>query len=110
MTAADDLAEFWVHTLLVETYLGIKGTGEPIFNPAEPVDGFLEEKRRLVRATASEQVVSSSTFYTDRGQALLFRNGSRVTLLDGVTTTVISCAVNDSGALDLPDHVAVYLA
>jgi hypothetical protein len=120
--SSDDLAEFWVHRLTVQPYLGTKGSGVPIYADAVDVEGFLERKRRLVRGADGNQIISESTFYapTTASSALLARSqvvlsarqdetGTWVTLTGEKPTTVISAGVNDSGPLDLPDHVAAVL-
>jgi hypothetical protein len=61
------LPKMWLqHTITVEPY---KGTGShgAVYGPAQPVDGFLEERTRLVRAPSGDEVTSSSTFYCRHG-------------------------------------------
>lgn len=105
-----ELGDFWVHTVTVETYLGVNGSGVKQYAAPVQPDGFLEAKRRLVRAEDGNQVVSESTFYSDLGNAALFTPASRVTLSGRpLPTTVITVDINDGQALDLPDHIAVAL-
>lgn len=105
-----DLGDFWVHTVSVNTYQGTTGAGVKSYAAPAARVGFVERKRRLVRDGNGTQVVSESTYYGDSGQAVDFPPQSQVTL-PGETkpTTVIVCAVNDGGDLDLPDHIAVAL-
>jgi len=112
--SADDLEEFYVHTVTVEPFLGTSGYGEDLFAPAVTLSPdtdngvFLDDSRHLVRDATGEQVVSESTLYTYPAAAALFNPGARVTA-NGVVSRVIRSNLNDSGTLDLPDHVAVSL-
>jgi len=118
--SAHDMAEFYVQTAVVETWLRTNGYGEDVF--AEPVtldpadtsthtggNGcWIDGSRKLVRSSTGEQVVSESTLYTYPDNAALFVPNSRVTIGDNVSR-VIRSNPNTSGDLDLPDHVAVSL-
>lgn len=105
-----ELGDFWVHQVTVETYLGTTGAGVKQYAAAVQADVFAERKRRLVRDGNGQQIVSESTLYGDVSLAPQFTPQTRVTLpAETKPTTVIVCAVNDSGDLDLPDHVAVAL-
>lgn len=112
--SADDMAEFYVHTATVETFLGSSGYGVDVFaapvilDPDEDNGCFIDGTRKLVRGKDGEQVVSESTLYTYPSNAALFLADSRVTTGDGVSR-VIKTNTNTSGDLDLPDHVAVSL-
>ncbi|PRB01755.1 hypothetical protein [Microbacterium sp. MYb64] len=107
-TDDDELAEFYVHSVLVETFLGTNGYGEDTFAPAVAVGGFLDDTRHLVRSQTAEQVVSEGQFYTRPENGALFPADSRVTV-DGVTSRVIRTNTNTSGNLDLPDHAVISL-
>lgn len=113
--SADELEDFYVHTVTVEPFLGTSGYGEDMFGPASTLSPdtengvFLDDSRKLVRDATGEQVVSESTLYTYPTAAALFNPGARVTSSAGVVSRVIRANVNDSGSLDLPDHVAVSL-
>lgn len=107
--SADDLEEFYVHTVTVEKSLGKSGYGVDLFDPPVTVQGFLDGTRHLVRNKDGDQVVSESTFYTYPSNGALFNPAARVTDSVGVVSRVIKTNVNDSGDLDLPDHVAVSL-
>lgn len=118
--SADDLADFYVHTAIVETYEGTNGYGEDVFadpvtlDPADvsvhPLGNgcWIDDSRKLVRNSTGEQVVSESTLYTYPSNAALFTPDSRVTV-NGAVSRVIKVNSNTSGDLDLPDHVAVTL-
>ncbi|MGH3704201.1 MAG: hypothetical protein ACRDT9_06185 [Agromyces sp.] len=110
--SASELDEFYVHTLTVETFEGTNGYGEDVFSaPAvlAPPDGcFIEPKRRLVRSSTGEQVVSETTVYTYPGNAAKFTPGSRVTI-GGAVSRVLTVSLLESGDLDLPDHCVINL-
>lgn len=107
-SSGDDLEEFYVHTVLVETYQGTNGYGEDKFASSVAVAGFLDDSRKLIRSLTGEQVISESQFYTHPENGALFTADSRVTV-DGVVSRVIRTNVNTSGDLDLPDHAVVSL-
>lgn len=108
--SASELDEFYVHTVTVETFQGTSGSGTDLFSaPAILTNGcFIEPKRRLVRDSTGEQVVSETTVYTYPTNAALFTPNSRVTV-NGNVARVITVAPFDSGDLDLPDHVVINL-
>lgn len=100
--------EFMVHEVTVETKAGEDSWGNVNTVTSDPVPGFLDDSRALVRNANGDQVVSESTFYTSKEHAALFAPESLVNLPDRVST-VIRCKVADSGPLELPDHIAVTL-
>ncbi len=106
--SAQDMAEFYVHTVTVEMFLDTSGYGVDLFSAPVNILGFADDTRKLIRNGAGEQVVSESTVYTYPVNAPLFVADSRVTI-GGNISRVIKTNTNDSGALDLPDHVAVSL-
>lgn len=97
-----------IHPVTVETYLGEDSWGNTFSPASEPVFGFFEDKRQLVRAASGDQVVSESTFTTGKEHEALFKPESLVTYR-GASSTVISCGFHDSGGMDLPDHITVTL-
>lgn len=113
--SAADIADFFWDTATVETYSGTNGVGQDTFAAAvtlSPTNGtgvFSENTRKMVRTANGEQVISETTLYTYVGAAGLFTPNSRVTFADGTVTRVIKANQNNSGPLDLPDHVAVNL-
>jgi hypothetical protein len=129
--SSDDLADFWIHQVIVQTYLGVTGRGEKKYADPVPVDGFLSRRRRYVRGASGDQVTSESSFSADVVHDATLAPESLVTFDangdpfgagtfgaddfgglgndDGVTTTIISRATSLSGALDLPDRVKVFL-
>jgi hypothetical protein len=104
----EDFEEFMVHTVTVETKSGEDPWGNTNTALSDPITGFLDDTRQLVRSVSGDQVVSESTFYTGKEHAHLFLPESLVHLPDRVST-VIRCKKADSGPLDLPDHIAVTL-
>jgi hypothetical protein len=122
--SADDMADFYVHTAKVETFLS-RGSNGNLYGPpvilspdSTPPNGvFADDSRKLVRSKDGSQVVSETTLYTSPVNARLFKPGSRVTILNDaddddlapIAAYVIKANSNTSGDLDLPDHVAVSL-
>lgn len=106
--SADELADFYVHTVTVATFLGTNGLGADTFSPATDVLGFMELSRRLVRNAGGEQVISESTLYTDPANASAFLPNSKVTYGGSVSRVILAKAA-DSGSLDLLDHLIVAL-
>lgn len=97
-----------IHPVQVETKAGEDPWGNTNTVLSEPVLGFLDDSRELVRNAAGDQVVSESTFYTGKEHKALFVPESLVHLPDRVAT-VIRCKTADSGPLQLPDHISVTL-
>lgn len=124
------ISRFFVHTVIVETWLGTGANGDVYQAPAV-VQGFLEGKTVLVRDSTGQQVVAQSTFYCSVTDGAAFTPDSRVTvaspgsLAPSLTLTdsgtlvpstvgdrivhVINQNVNDAPGLGLPDHSAIYL-
>lgn len=112
----NDFDDFFVHTASVETWLGTGSNGD-IFATPVTVACFADDSRKLVRDKDKQQVISETTLYTSITHTALFVEGSRVTVLGdsdgdepaGRAAFVIKVNANDSGTLDLPDHLAVSL-
>jgi hypothetical protein len=100
--------EFMVHEVTVETHAGEDPFGNVHTITSDPISGFLDDSRALVRNASGDQVVSESTFYTGKEHQSVFLPESLVNLPDR-TATVIRCKLADSGPLGLPDHIAVVL-
>jgi hypothetical protein len=94
------------HRVTVEPFLGNSSTG-PRYGPPAEVQCFVEEKTRMVRSPAGEEVTSSSTVYARLSTVCPAK--SRVTLPSGRTTTVIEAVRQDGGGLPTPDHLEVRL-
>lgn len=107
---SDDLADFWLHTITVETYLGTSGGGTVLYSRPRPVKGFLSKKQRFTRNLDGEQVPSQATFSADVSLANVLVPKSRVTVPGEQPTTVISRSVPQAaGFIDAVDRVKVYL-
>jgi hypothetical protein len=113
-----DMADFWVHTAAVETFAGVNGYGVDTFAAPVTITCLADDSRKLVRNAAGEQVISETTLYTSILNAALFTPDTRVTVLGDAdndelnpsqSARVIKVNGNDSGALNLPDHLAVSL-
>lgn len=96
------------HTVTVEPYAGQSGKGKDLFGPPVTVTGWLDESTHMIRDADGDEVVSSATFYTATANAASFPLGSRVTTATR-TARVLTANTNTSGALRLPDHLAVNL-
>jgi hypothetical protein len=105
--SADDLEEFYVHTVDVETFEGGGSWGES-YTPHPGLRCFIDDSRRLVRDGQGAEVVSETTITAPPEYAPLFTPGSRV-ILPHRAASVITVAVAESGGLDLPDHVEAAL-
>ena len=105
--SAEDLAEFYVHTVSVET-LQDEGPWGPVYAPAHDVPCFVDETRVLVRDGNGAEVVSEATLTTGPEHADRFTPGSLVHV-NGRTAQVIKASAARSLDLDLPDHLEVAL-
>lgn len=108
MSIADELAEFYVHTVTVDTYKGSGPYGDAYDPTSEPIPCFIDESRRLVRSTNGEQIVSETTLWMDKEHYEAFKPDS-IVQVNGHESTVITRSLADSGDLDLPDHLSVNL-
>ena len=105
----DDITDFFVHTVTVETWAGAGAYGDTYQPPAQ-VTGFLEGKVSLVRNKDSEQVVYNSIFYCAVADGPKFLPDSKVTMTGRTNPGyVITQNVNDAPGLGLPEHAAIYL-
>ncbi|MFE0132393.1 hypothetical protein ACFWY6_12595 [Streptomyces sp. NPDC059037] len=94
------------HEVIVEAWQG-EGPYGPSYADPVTVECFLDEKTRMVRNPAGEEVTSSSTIYA-RPDAVCPAS-SRVTLPSGRITTAIGSYQRDGGRLPTPDHLEVQL-
>lgn len=97
-----------IHPVTVETYAGEDSWGNTHASVSDPVFGFFNDERKLVRAASGDQVVSESQFITDKEHEALFVPES-IVHYRGKTSTVIGCSFHDSGDMELPDHIEVTL-
>lgn len=102
----DELDELYLNAVVVETYQGGGAYGDSWGPLSDPVRCLVDGKRRLVRDTHGEEVVSEVTLLMPLESADAFTPGSRVHLQDHVGT-VIGRKMLDGSALDLPSHAEV---
>ena len=101
MKHMDGLAEFWVHPVTVTPYKGKNGYGTPIYGPPIALTGFVSDKRRQVRDTSGDTVISETTIALPRSAPIL-PLGSTVKLpavFGGRTATVLASSIGDTGGL-----------
>ena len=109
---ADLPSQLLVHTVDVQTLTGSGAYGD-VFAATVTVPAWIEEKRRLVRNTLGDQVVSEATIRTAVAHADLFSPGSLVTLhteLSNValrSSRVISEAFHTDGGAGAWQHLEV---
>ncbi|WP_405543950.1 hypothetical protein OG478_22845 [Streptomyces phaeochromogenes] len=94
------------HEVTVEAWEAEGPYGTKYADPVT-VSCLLEEKTRMVRNPAGEEVTSSSTFYALPTETCPAK--SRVTLPSGRVTTVIASYRHDAGTLPAPAHREVQL-
>lgn len=102
-----EIDEFYVHTVTGETLNGSGPYGDS-YLPFADVPCFIEEKRRFVRSATGEQIVSETTIWCAPEHYDKFKPDSKVKVRE-YDTKVITRSLADSGGLELPDHVSVYL-
>jgi hypothetical protein len=107
VSGADELADFYVHTASVRTYLGMTGNGRKL-EPAVDVPCFARAGNKQVTKASGDVVVSTTTLTCDPSYVGMFPVESQVSV-NGTDGTVVQLGVATSGALDLPDHLTVYL-
>lgn len=96
---------FLVHSVTVKPAAGETSTGQAYATPF-PLQCFRQAKRRLVRDSDGNEVLSTLTLVAAPGQAATIPPGSQVTWSGG-TTTVVASIDQDSGGLGAPDHTEV---
>lgn len=107
MSTADELEEFYVHTVTVNTLTGAGAWGDT-YETHAGVRCFIDETRALVRDAQGSEVISETTLTLPTEYAGIFLPGSTVDLPDR-TATLIKAGAATSGPLDLPDHIEVHL-
>lgn len=107
MTAAEEMAEFYVHSATVSTAGTSTAWGMDRTTPTT-VPCFIDWSTALVKDAAGNEVTAVATLTAAPEWADLFQPGSLVTA-HGRTVHVIAAAPAGSAGLDLPDHVEVTL-
>jgi hypothetical protein len=108
----DPLAQWWVHTTDVQRFTGAGPDGDTWDATDTALPCFISDKRRLVRASTGEQVVSETTVLYPKSTPDIPID-SLVTLpalFGGRTSNVLSVSRHDGGGLPTPDHLEVALA
>lgn len=108
----DPLSDWWVHTVDVERFAGAGSEGDTWGDVDAGLPCFISDKRRLVRSSTGEQVVSETTVLFPKTTADVPVD-SRITLpalFGGRTSTVLSVSRHDGGGLPTPDHLEVAIA
>jgi hypothetical protein len=102
------MADFYVHTATVEQYLGTAGNGQDLFSAPVTIVCFADLGLKQMLNPSGILVTTIGTMYSDPSTAALLDLSARVQV-NGKTARVMATTLNDSGALDLPDHVAAIL-
>lgn len=97
---------WFIHTAVVETLTGAEAYGDTFAAPVTDT-GYLEGSTKLVRNQSGEEVVSSSTWYTDLANAPKYTPDSKVTA-GGRTSRVIGINTFETPT-GIEDHVEVSL-
>ena len=105
--SAEDLEEFYVHTVTVDTTISTGPWGDEV-TTSEPLRCFVDDSRSYVRDSNGAEVVSSTTITAPPEFRELFTPGATVHLPHR-DAQVIAVAVADSGDMDLPDHIEIAL-
>lgn len=107
----DPLSDWWVHFIEVERPEG-EGAYGTSFGQMEVVKGFFDDTRKYIRSSTGAEVLSSARVMLPHGTAEI-PPGSLVrgpTSMGGTRKRkVISASVREAGALDVPQHVELYL-
>lgn len=107
MSTADELEDFYVHTIDINTLTGAGAWGNT-YEAHENIRCFIDETRTIVRDAQGAEVISETTLTAPPEFAGIFLPGSLVTLPTR-EATVIKAGHATSGPLDLPDHVEIWL-
>lgn len=106
------VSRWFVHTVTVETFLGVGADGDVYATPvtlAPPNGCWVDASQKVVKNKDGIEVVSQTAVATACANAPLFTTGSRVTT-GGVVSHVLHVNNGDSGSLNLPtDHLEVNL-
>lgn len=104
----NDITDFFVHTVTVETFTGV-GAGGPVYAAPVSVTGYLDETTRLLRKGDGSEIVSRGHFYCSIADLAKFTQDSRVTLPDRVSQVISSRSNDLVGQLPGVEHGLVFL-
>lgn len=109
--ASDDLADFLdQHTVTVQTFVGVFGSGVRSYASPVAVPCWLERKQEFVRAANGEESMSSASVTVDPAYADVLKLESLVTIPGEPQATVMQRSVADGGTIITGlDHVTVWL-
>ncbi len=94
------------HDVTIEARTGSGPYGD-VYDPPDTARVLVDQKRRLVRDQGGQEVVSETTLRAPLDTVA--PPGSRVTLPDGRTSTVITVSRYDGGSLPVPSHLEIAL-
>ena len=94
MAGLDDLAEFMADTVTVATSQGAGAYGPSLAAPVTIPGVMISAKRRFVRNSDGNEVISETSILAAETLAPTFTLGSEVTLPNGSTSTVLAVAVD----------------
>lgn len=110
MSAADLIARLFIHSVTVDTLVGVDDFGAKVFAATSPpINGCLASQVTMVRDTNGSEVVSSTQFSTYRNKYNLFPPGSVVHLPGRDAEVITASYADDGGVLDLPANTLVSL-
>jgi hypothetical protein len=92
----------------VEPYTGAGAHG-PLYGEPVAVRALMDAGRKRVRDVDGDEVVSETRLMVRLDQADHFPSGSRVSLPDGTTPTVITTKRHDGRQMPVPSHLEVSL-
>ncbi|WP_435109925.1 hypothetical protein [Nocardiopsis synnemataformans] len=94
--------------ITVEPHLG-SGAHGSVYGAPVTVRALMDAKRRRIRDTEGDEVISETTLRVRLDVAQHFATGSRVTLPDGTMPTVIRADRHDGRQMPVPSHLEVSL-
>lgn len=107
----DELNEFYVHTVVVETKSGTNGLGEPVAEFSDPIPCFIRNSTRLIRDQAGQHLIGATEITCNNQYSDLFTPDSDVYRVEGDARSRMGSVqlvdVASSGDLILPDHTTV---
>lgn len=107
---ADELADWWVHTVLIARWTGsgaVEGYAAPVATA-----GFVHDGSKLVAGPDGKEITSSAQVALPIGTPYVPVN-SLVTLpaqFGGRQARVVASAVGDGGGQPTPDHIELSLS